>query len=207
MSAKPRDADALLAALSDGRHRARCETLRQLCPCRNNRVRDLAVWRQVFDKARNGALRERNAAAHAIGTLTAKARTNAEWRDLLHDLKDDLDALMGDTRASRLILGQMKKHGHAHRGAARQAYRRRRRALDLATPAELAAWINASAQLAGRQRVAEHDPGVQRLWRWLLHRVRCQPARGTKEDELLGKAKRYLPHLFDAGLGQPRTAA
>lgn len=186
----------LLETLARGDHRARCVALRALCPCRNNHMRDMAAWRAVFRKALHGGMRERDQAAHAIGTLTEKALTNLEWRYLLHALRDDLDALMRDTRASRQILGQMKKHGHAHRGAARQTYRRRRRLLDLSTPRELAAWVNARLSLPPAEQVLASDPGVQRLWGWLRHRVRFQPARGTKEHELVAKARRYLPRLF-----------
>ena len=188
----------LLAALGDSDHRTRCTALRDVCPCRNNRVRDLAVWRTVFDKAMHGGMRERNRAAHAIGTLTEKAKGSAEWRDLLHDLRDELDALMRDTRASRQILGQMKKHGHAHKGAARKNYRRRRRLLDLATTNELAAWLNEQLGLAAHEAVSAGDGGVRRLHRWMQHRVTFQPTRRTREDELIAKAQRYLPRLFDA---------
>ncbi len=195
---KAADINGLLTALSDDNYRKRCEALRALCPCRNGHVRDLGVWREVFDKALRGGMRERDQAAHAIGTLTEKAQRSSEWRDLLHMLKDELDELMQDTRSSRRILGQMKRHGHAHRGAARQNYRRRRRTLDLATPAELAAWVNRRMQLTGRDKVSENDPGVRRLYRWMKHRVAFQPARGTREEELIDKARRYLPRLFEA---------
>lgn len=189
----------LLAALGDGDNQTRCAALREVCPCRNNRLRDLALWRAVFDKTLHGGRRERVPAAHAIGTLTEKAKDNAEWRDLLHHLRDELDALMRDTRASRHILGQMKRHGHAHKGAARKNYRRRRRLLDLATARELAEWLNQRLRLAGQRRVAEHDPGLLRLHRWLRHRVTFQPQRRTAEDELLRKAQRYLPGHFANG--------
>ena len=197
MGTKTVDIDQLLVALREGEHRRRCDTLRELCPCRNNHVRDVAVWREVFDKALHGGMRERDQAAHAIGTLTEKALRSAQWRELMHNLRDELDALMRDTRASRRILGQMKKHGHAHRGAARQNYRRRRRSLDLATPAELAEWVNRKLELAGESSVSAADPGIVRLWRWLTHRVARQPDRRTREDELIDKARRYLPRLFD----------
>ncbi len=160
-------------------------------------MRDLEVWRDVFARALHGGMRERDQAAHAIGTLTMKAKQNAEWRDLLRALKGDLDALMQDPRAASRILGQMKKHGHAHRGAAMQNYRRRRRALDLGTAEELADWINAHRALPARHCVTAADPGVQRLWRWLRHRVRFQPTRKTRERELVERARRYLPHLFE----------
>ena len=133
------------------------------------------------DKALRGNMRERDRAAHAIGTLMEKALENPAWRDLLRAFKTELDALRRDRRASRLLLGQMKKHGHAHRGAAMQGYRRRRKVLDLASPAELAAWVNGHLQLAGRNRVTADHPGIQRLWRWMKHRVRFQPERRTSE--------------------------
>ena len=189
----------LLAALGDSDNETRCGALRDVCPCRNNRVRDLAVWRAVFDKAMHGGKRERNRAAHAIGTLTEKAEDNDEWRELLHHLRDELDALMRNTRASRNILGTMKRHGHAHKGAARKNYRRRRRALDLATPTELAEWVNQRLGLAGQQKVSANDAGIRRLQRWLRHRIEFQPQRRTEEAELAAKAKRYLPHLFAHG--------
>lgn len=194
---KALDVESAITALNEGGHRERCEVLRELCPCRRSRVRDLAVWRAVFHKARNGGMGERDRAAHAIGTLMEKASGSAEWRDLLACLRTELDALMRDTRASRRILGQMKRHGHAHRGAARQNYRRRRRLLDLATPAELADWVNRRLGLAGGERVTASDPGIRRLWRWMKHRIACQPARATKEEELVAKARRYLPRLFE----------
>jgi hypothetical protein len=90
----------------------------------------------------------------------------------------------------------MKKHGHAHRGAAIQSYRRHRRVLDLATPSELAVWVNQQAQLAGKRKLAATDNGVQRLWLWLKHRVRIQPNRATRPEELLKVARRFLPDAF-----------
>ena len=197
------DIDKLLAAMNTGSNLSRCDAIRALCPCRNNGIRDLAVWAEIFRKAREGGFRERDQAAHAIGTLMEKAARNAEWRDVLHAHRDELDALVRDPRSARLILGQMKKHGHAHRGAASQGYRRRRAVLDLGTPAELASWVNEHLGLVGRARVMPSDPGLNRLWRWLAHRVRCEPGRRTSEKELIGRGQRYLPELFQ----QPVNAA
>ena len=194
------DIDQLLVALRDEDYGTRCDALRACCPCRNGNLRDLGIWRAVFDAARYGNLRERNRAAHAIGTLMEKAVDNAAWRGVLREFKADLDALRRDPRTSRLLLGQMKKHGHAHRGAAVQGYRRRRKVLDLATPAELAAWVNGCLRLAGRRRVTRHDPGIQRLWRWMKHRVQFQPTRRTSEAEIVKRAVRYLPGLFEQAL-------
>ena len=197
------DIEKLLAAMNTGSNLSRRDAIRALCPCRNNSVRDLAVWGEIFRNARGGGFRERDQAAHAIGTLMEKAVRNAEWRDVLNAFGDELDALVRDPRSARQILGQMKKHGHAHRGAASQGYRRRRAVLDLRTPAELAKWVNEHLGLAGRSRVAPNDPGLSRLWGWLAHRVRCQPGRRTSEKELIGRGQRYLPELFQ----RPANAA
>ena len=203
----PTDVDKLLAAMNEGSNQSRCAAIRALCPCRNNRVRDLEVWAEIFRKAREGGLRERDQAAHAIGTLTEKAARNDEWRDLLAAFGDELDALMRDTRSARVVLGQMKKHGHAHRGAARQGYRRRRTVLDLKTPAELADWVNSRLGLHGRERIAANEPGVLRLWRWLANRVRRQPGRRTTEQELVARGRRYMPALFQVPANATRHVA
>ena len=195
-SKKTQPVDDLLKAMNDGSCYARCNVLRDLCPCRNNRNRDTEVWREIFKKALRGGLRERNQAAHAIGTLIDKALRSSEWREVMHQCNDLLDELMCDPRASRLLLAQMKKHGHAHRGAAIQTFRHRRRVLDMATAEELTQWLNDQLLLAGRNRISANEPGVQRLWRWQNHRTRFQPKRATRDDELLSKAQRYLPHLF-----------
>lgn len=201
------DIDRLLAALNEGSYRSRCDALRALCPCRNNRVRDLAVWAEIFRKAREGGMQERDQAAHAIGTLTEKAARNDAWRDVLHAFRDDLEALMRDTRSARAVLGQMKKHGHAHRGAARQGYRRRRTVLDIKTPVELADWVNQHVGLSGKDRIAASDPGLTRLWRWLVNRVRRQPGRRTAESELVARSRRYLPQLFQVPSNAARQVA
>lgn len=156
------------------------------------------MWRAVFHKARHGGIRERRQAAHAIGTLSEKAAANADWHALLRALRPELDALMTDVRTSRAVLGTMKRHGHAHRGAARQNYRRRRQRLELATPAELAAWLNRELGLAGEHSIDAGHPGIGRLRGWLKHRIACQPTRGTQDAELLQRARRYLPQAFAA---------
>lgn len=186
--------ERLRAALSGESHRARCAALRELCPCRAS-VRDLEVWRSIFHRARAGGQRERDQAAHAIGTLTAKAQGSLEWASLLRALRGDLDSLMRDERAASAVLAQTKRscNQRERRGTALRKLRRRRNALQLATPAELAAWVNQRFHLAGGQRLGPSHPGVLRLWRWMQHRVRFQPMRGTKEGELADRARRYLP--------------
>lgn len=187
----------LVKAMNNGSYHARCDVLRNLCPCRNNRNRELEVWHEIFTKARLGGLQERNRAAHAIGTLITKAYRSNEWRDLLQQCSKQLDELMLDPRASTLLLGQMKKHGHAHRGAAMQSFRRVKRVLELVTPAQLSEWLNEQLQLPNH--IEPNDPGVQRLWRWHKHRVNYQPKRSTEDGELLRKAEQYLPHKFRQG--------
>ena len=161
-------------------------------------MQDLAVWRAVFDKARHGGIRERRQAAHAIGTLSEKAAKSGEWHALLRALRPELDALMGDARASRQLLGTMKRHGHMHRGAAMQNFRRHRQRLELATEAELAAWLNGELGLAAERVIDPREAGVARLKGWLAHRVACQPNRRIRNEELLRRARRYLPRAFAA---------
>lgn len=191
MSKQTNRAAALLVSMNSGNTKSRCNTLRNVCPCRNNQ-RDIGVWREVFRKAAEGSMNERNQAAHAIGTLLQKAQRSAQWRDVVHRLERDLDAVMADERASRLVLGQMKRHGHAHRGAAAQSYRRHRKAVEIRTPDELAKWANDRLSLTGSRRVTGNHPGLHRLWRWISHRIKFQPNRKTRDQEIVEKAEHFL---------------
>ena len=191
MSKQTNRAAALVVSMNSGNTQSRCNALRDVCPCRNNQ-RDLGVWREVFRKAVEGSMNERNQAAHAIGTLLQKAPRSAQWRDVVHRLERDLDAVMADERASRLVLGQMKRHGHAHRGAAAQSYRRHRKAVEIRTPDELAKWANDRLSLRGSRRVTGNHPGVHRLWRWMSHRIKFQPNRKTRDREIVEKAEHFL---------------
>ena len=188
----------LLEALRSSDHGTRCAALRELCPCRRGRVRDLGAWREIFRRAREGGHRERDSAAHAIGTLTEKAQGSGEWRKVLKSLRPELDALMQDPRAAGAVLRQMKRNCNQseRRGESLRRLRRRRQALHLATPAEVAAWVNDAFGLTGAQGVTPGERGVQRLSRWLGHRVKFQPARATKDAELAARAQRYLPRLL-----------
>lgn len=49
-----REIDKLLAAMNSGSNLSRCDAIRALCPCRNNSIRDLDVWAEIFRKAREG---------------------------------------------------------------------------------------------------------------------------------------------------------
>ena len=174
----------------------RRQFLRDLCPCRNNNNKDVDTWRGIVHIARHGSLKERNSAGHAIRTLFDKAQKSAEWREVLKDVRTEIDDLMQDQRASRSLLGTMKKHGHAHQGAARQTYRRLGKILVSHTPSELADWLNFKLSLNTHDRVNASDPGVRRLAKWMSHRVKFQPKRSTKESEILAQAERFLPKLF-----------
>jgi hypothetical protein len=195
VSRKSRDIDGLLADLKQGGYDSRCRTLRSLCPCRNNN-KELALWDEVFTSLLKGGKRERDQAAHVIGTLLDKALESREWRGVLMQFDDRLDAIMANPRSARVLLGQMKRHGHAHRGAAIQSLRKHRRLMEIGSPRELADWLNDRADLRGRSRVQASDPGLRKLWRWHEHRIRFQPERGTREQELLRMAERFLPKTF-----------
>lgn len=195
MGRKSRDIDSLLADLKQSNYDSRCRTLRSLCPCRSNN-RELELWEEVFTGLLKGGKRERDQAAHVIGTLLEKALFSREWRAVLMQFDDRFDAIMANPRSARVLLGQMKKHGHAHRGAAIQSLRKRRRLMEIGSPAELAEWLNDRADLRGRSRVKASDPGLRRLWRWHEHRIRFQPERATREQQLLRKAERFLPKAF-----------
>ncbi|ETX05553.1 hypothetical protein [Candidatus Entotheonella palauensis] len=184
-----RNSAAIICDIREAAGLARRSVIRDLCPCRN-RERDHDVWREVFRQAREGSRGERNAAAHTIGTLMQKAATTKSWRDVLRALQNDLDATMAEPRAASLILGQMKRHGHAHRGAARQSYRRHRKVLELGSKEALAEWVTDRLELPSK--LSARDPGLDRLWRWHQHRVRFQPNRRTKEAELLEKAQQFV---------------
>lgn len=174
----------------------RREFLRDLCPCRNNEVRDFETWQQLFRLSVAGSRHERDGAAHAIGTLVTMASKNQELRELLVSLKPDLDSVMREPRASRLLLGTWKKHGHARRGTALRNYRRLRKNLDPRTPEELADWVNDRFGLIGTGKVRASEKGIQRLVKWLNHRLAFEPSARTKDEVLDKQVERFLPQVF-----------
>lgn len=171
--------------------------LRGLCPCRTNSSNDVEGWQELFTKARFGSYSERRAAAHSIGTLLQKAQRIEKYRELIVQLKDELDALMEDPRAASQVLGVMKKHGHAHKGAARKNYRRAYAVFSVQTPEEIAKWLNDQLQLSVKRRVTTASKVVKRLASWLEHRVAFQPNRTTSEDEMLERVRQLQPSLFN----------
>lgn len=176
----------------------RRQFLRGLCPCRTNSSNDIEGWRTLFTQARFGSYSERHAAAHSIGTLLEKAQRTDQYRELLVQLKDELDALMQDPKAASQVLGVMKKHGHAHKGAARKNYRRAYAVFSVQTPEEIAKWLNRRFKLSAERRVTSGSKVVKRLAKWLEHRVVFQPNRATSEIELLERVRQLQPSLFSA---------
>lgn len=174
----------------------RRQFLRGMCPCRTNSSDDLEGWRELFTRARFGSISERRAAAHSIGTLLEKAHRVDAYRELLVELQSELDALMADPRAASQVLGVLKKHGHAHKGAARKNYRKAYSLFTMQSPAEVASWLNNRMTSLTQPRVTANSKVVQNLSRWLKHRVTFQPARKTTEDELVKKARQLAPALF-----------
>ena len=174
----------------------RRQFLRGLCPCRTNSSEDINGWRTLFTQARLGSYSERRAAAHSIGTLLAKAQQVAQYRELLLQLKDELDALMQDPRTASQVLGVMKKHGHAHKGAARKNYRRAYAVFRLQTPEEIAKWLNQRLNLSPQSQLTTGSKVVKRLSKWLEHRVSFQPNRSTTEIEILERVRQLQPNLF-----------
>ena len=152
----------------------------------------------MLTTARFGSYSERKAAAHSIGTLLEKAQRTDHYRELLLELKDELDALMQDPRSSSQVLGVLKKHGHAHKGAARKNYRKVYSVFALQTPKEVAAWLNERLSLPASKRVTVRSDLVTNLVRWLLRRTTFQPDRSTTEAEILNQVRKLQPSLFSA---------
>ncbi len=188
----------ITASINAEKSDQRCDVLKELCPCRNQ-VYDLEVWREIFRAARDGKLRTRHRAAHAIATLLQKSQTRARWRDLLQRLDADLQQLMETPERARPLLGQIAHQaGHARtlRGSPIQTYRYQRRVLDLASREALTDWVNAKLGLRKHAGVSPSHSGLDRLWRWLQHRATFQLRRRPNESELLAKAEQWLPAYF-----------
>ncbi len=180
-----------------GKIERRRAILKALCPCRNGNTLDVDTWRSIVRICTNGSLKERNSAAHAIGTLLAKAEHSKKWRKLAQEIAPDIHDLMDDTRASRSLLGTLKKHGHATKGTARKNYRRSIKSLkEQQTPQQLASWLNKKLLLDHRHRIDATHPGIQRLALWNERRRKFQPNRRTSETEILAQARQLLPTFF-----------
>jgi len=85
---KSRDIPRLLELLTCGDAADQADTLTLLCPCRNVRY-DREVWAAIFHAAacsQDRVVRDR--AAHAIGTLKERARTDPRSQELVRWLVD-----------------------------------------------------------------------------------------------------------------------
>ncbi len=196
---KRQSAADIVASINGARSDARCDVLRELCPCRNH-IYDVDVWREIFRAARDGNRRTRDRAAHTIATLLQKSQASARWRDLLQRLDADLERLMEKPDRASPLLGQIAHQaGNARtlRGSPVQTYRYQRRALDLTSREALTDWVNAKLGLRKHVGVSSAHPGLDRLFRWLSHRTTFQLRRRTDEAELLAKAEQWLPAYFE----------
>ena len=173
----------------------RRQYLRSLCPCRSNSSTDIEGWRELFNRARFGSYSERKAAAHSIGTLLDKAKQSDAYRELLQALQPDLDALMLDPRAASQVLGVLKKHGHAHKGAARKNYRKLYAIFSIQTEADMADWLNRRFAIQDTDRLTKDAVVVKKLVKWLNHRAKFQPERKVSESDLLKKTQLLMPTL------------
>jgi hypothetical protein len=179
-----------------GKINERRQMLKNLCPCRNNQVKDVETWKGVLKIATHGSLKERNSAAHAVGTMLAKATKSEQWRQIVVQVENELHELMDETRASRSLLGTFKKHGHARRGTARKNYRRVIKSMDIQSPKQLSQWLNEKLSLSDRQAIEASQPGLKRLYVWLDRRRRFEPNKRTRNCEILAQAKQFLPEYF-----------
>ena len=180
-----------------GKMNERRQILKNLCPCRNNQVKDVETWKGILKIATHGSLKERNSAAHAVGTLLAKASKNEEWRRIVVEVEPELQALMEDTRASRSLLGTFKKHGHARRGTARKNYRRIIKSMDIQNPNQLSDWLNERLLISKQPAIDPSLPGLKRLYIWLDRRRTFEPNKRTSDAEILSQAKQFLPKYFN----------
>ena len=186
----------LIHALEEGSCDERAKVLRDLCPCRND-IQDIHVWQKVFRAAHQPGTRVRGQAIHAIATLLQRAKTSGRWRAVLKDLAAELDKVLSDPEACKLLRRQVQHDAKAEGDLTPAAHcKKLRRIVELNTPHELADWVN---ELIGQRPpggVNAHHPGLVRLWRWHQHRINFQPERRTDAKEFLKKAQRWLPEYF-----------
>jgi hypothetical protein len=151
----------------------------------------------VFQAAHQPGTRVRGQAIHAIATLLQRSKTSRRWRAVLKALSAELDNLLSDSEACKLLRQQVQHDPKVAGDLTPAAHcRKLRRILELTTPNELADWVN---ELFGQRPsggVNPRHPGLVRLWRWHVHRITFQPERRTDPKEFLQKARRWLPEYF-----------
>ena len=68
---------------------------------------------------------------------------------------------------------------------------------DLPTaPRDLAVWVNRVLGLKPYKGVGRHHPGIERLSKWVAHRLASQPNSAPRSKELLDLARQWLPEFF-----------
>ncbi len=195
----------LIHALEEGSCDKRSMVMRSICPCRSH-VQDIQLWRKVFQAVHQPGKRVKGPALHAIATLLQRAEKSQRWRAVLKDLSTELNSVMSDPEACKLLRQQVQHDAKVAGGLTPAAHCKKvRRILELNTPNELVDWVN--ALLGHRQPggVNPRHPGLLRLWRWHHHRITFQPERGTDPNEFLKKARQWLPEFFrnaDVDLGK-----
>ena len=186
----------LIRMLEEGTCDEQTKVMRSLCPCRNH-IRDIGVWRKVFQAARQRGTRVRRQAIHAIATLLQRAKTSRRWHALLQDLSAELDKVLSDPETCKLLRRQVQHDAEVAGGLTPAAHcRKLRRILELTTPNELASWVNNLLGHRPPEGVNPRHPGLVRLRRWHVHRITFQPERRTDPQEFLRKARRWLPEFF-----------
>jgi hypothetical protein len=185
----------IIRALDEGTFGERSKAMQEVCPCRND-VQDRYVWNRVFQAAYEpGKVRVR--AIHAIATLLQRSKSSGRWRAVLKDFEDELDGVLSDPEACRLLRRQVQHDPKAEGDLTPAAQcKKLRQIVAMNTPAEVADWLN---QLLGHEPakgINPGQPGLMRLWRWHQHRITIQPLRRTDAGEFLKKAEQWLPDYF-----------
>ena len=74
-------------------------------------------------------------------------------------------------------------------------------------PEDLAHWVNQILGLKPHQGVSKSHPGLDRLVRWIRHRVDSNPKAKLKEQEILQRARQWLPKYFKDFTGEIKRSA
>ncbi len=73
------------------------------------------------------------------------------------------------------------------------------------SPAELAKWLNHILRLKAWKGIGRKHPGVQRLSRWVVNRLACEPRRRIRPTEMLDRARQWLPEFLEGVEIDPDT--
>lgn len=186
----------MIQALDEGTFSERTQVMQEVCPCRND-VKDRDVWARVFEAAHEpGKVRVR--AVHAIATLLNQAKRSARWRAVLKDLERELDAVLADPDACRLLREQVQHDPKAVGDLTPAGHTKRlRRIVALSSPEELTDWLNHLIDRDRSNGIHPGHPGLVRLWRWHQHRITMDPQRKTEPQEILAKARQWISEFFD----------